>query len=221
MLLDKSKVKYVLFDWDGTLSDNGDIVISSVNQVLKEHGMKDWEQQKDKRNPKLSLWDNFANIFGHNWQAAYARYVEIYKQHIPSMVRSFPNAEKVLKTLKEDGVELMIMTNKDPQLLEIELPLLYNPNLFSRITPGHEAPKDKPYPEHIFYTLRGLLTPQEINPQDVWMVGDSNQDSDCALAANVLPIRINTYLFDESYVHSSNIAWFKDFDELYNLLAKN
>ena len=221
MPLDCSKVKYILFDWDGTLSDNRDIVISAVNRVLGERSLPDWEQIKNKRNPNLSLWDNFANIFGSDWRIAYARYIEIYKTLIPSMAKSYPHAPEVLQLLKDEGLELMIMTNKDPQLLEIELPLLYNPSLFSRITPGHEAPRDKPYPEHIFYTLRGLLTPQEINTQDVWMIGDSNQDSDCALAAHALPIRINTPLFNDNTPRSKNIVWLKDFNEFYNLLAKN
>lgn len=218
---DLSKVKYVLFDWDGTLSDNRDIVVAAVGKTLEEYGLPGWEQMKHRRDDKLSLWDNFANIFGTDWRPAYARYVEIYKKLIPSMVKSFPGADKVLRLLKDDGVELMIMTNKDPQLLEIELPLLYDPSLFSRITPGHEAPRDKPWPDHIFHTLRGLLSPQEINPQDVWMVGDSNQDSDCALAARALPIRVNAPLFGENAPRSADIVWLKDFAEFYNLLAKN
>lgn len=221
MPFDRSKVKYVLFDWDGTLADNRDIVVAAVNQVLSEYGLPEWEEIKHKRDARLSLWDNFANIFGSDWRRAYNRYVEIYKRLSPSMLRGFPKAADVLRLLADDGISLMIMTNKDPQLLEIELPLLYNPELFSRITPGHEAPKDKPYPEHITYTLRGLLAPHEINPDDVWMVGDSNQDSDCALAAHALPIRINTPLFDDSGHQSENIVWLKDFAEFYNLLAKN
>lgn len=221
MPLDCSKVKYALFDWDGTLADNRDVVVTAVNQVLSEYNLPGWEEMKHKRDANLSLWDNFANIFGSDWRRAYDRYVEIYKKLSPSLLRGFPKAADVLHLLKDDGVELMIMTNKDPRLLEIELPRLYDPALFSRITPGHEAPKDKPHPEHIIYTLRGLLAPHEINPDDVWMVGDSNQDSDCALAAHALPVRINAPLFGDGGKRSENIVWLKDFAEFYNLLAKN
>lgn len=221
MKLSPAQVKYVLFDWDGTLADNRDVVVAAVNQVLSEYGLPDWEQIKHKRDSRLSLWDNFANIFGTGWQPAYERYVEIYKRLTPSMLKPFPKAAEVLRLLEDDGAALMIMTNKDPRLLEIELPLLYNPSLFARITAGHEAPKDKPHPEHIIYSLRGLLAPHEINPRDVWMVGDSSQDSDCALAAGALPIRVNTPLFGEDGLRSPNIVWLKDFAEFYNLLAKN
>ena len=47
---DLSKVKYVLFDWDGTLSDNRAIVLKAVSQVLAEHGLPSWAEIKNKRN---------------------------------------------------------------------------------------------------------------------------------------------------------------------------
>lgn len=220
MLFSKSKVLYVLFDWDGTLSDNREIVVSTINQVLKEYGRGTWETVSNLRNPKLSLRDNFVNFFGDDSFKAYERYVQLYKLNTPQTVKSFPYAKETLLQLKELGVELMIMTNKDRRLLDVELPLLYNPDMFSRIVCGHEALRDKPYPEHIFYTLRGLLSPEEINSEIVWMVGDSNQDSDCALSARALPIRINQTLFTENS-SSNSIVYFNDFAEFYDFLTES
>ena len=57
MLPDRAKLQYVLFDWDGTLADNAEVVHSSVKQVLAEYGLPDWEVMKSRRDPKLSLWD--------------------------------------------------------------------------------------------------------------------------------------------------------------------
>ena len=220
MLPSRAKLQYILFDWDGTLADNAAVVLQSVNQVLDEYDLPDWEQMKHRRDPRLSLWDNFANLFGREAEAAYERYLQIYKAATPAMVKAFPGAVKALEFLKDDSREVMIMTNKDRRLLDIELPLLYNPDIFSRIVCGHEAPRDKPYPEHIFYTLRGLLTPAEITPENVWMVGDSDQDSDCALAAGALPIRVNQALFGNGGYVSDNVKYFKDFGELLAALQK-
>ena len=75
---------------------------------------------------------------------------------------------------------MMIMSNKDRRLMEIELPLLFDPQLFSRVVCGHEASRDKPYPEQIYYTLDGLLAPADITPERVWMIGDSPMDSKSA-----------------------------------------
>lgn len=221
MLPSKAKLQYILFDWDGTLADNAAVVLKSVSQVLNEYNLPGWEQMKSRRDPKLSLWDNFANLFGRQAEAAYERYLQIYKAATPAMVKAFPGAKETLDFFRNDGCEVMIMTNKDRRLLDIELPLLYAPDTFSRVVCGHEAPRDKPYPEHIFYTLRGLLTPVEITPEKVWMVGDSDQDSDCAIAAGALPVRVNQALFGGSGYKSESIRYFQNFAELLTTLQKD
>ncbi len=218
MLPARAKLQYILFDWDGTLADNAKVVLQSVNQVLQEYNLPDWNQMKARRDPKLSLWDNFANLFGANANQAYERYLQIYKKATPAMVKAFPGAKEVLNFLKAEGRDVMIMTNKDRRLLDIELPLLYDPSIFTRIVCGHEAPRDKPYPEHIFYTLRGLLPQIEISRQNVWMVGDSDQDSDCALSANALPVRVNQALFGADAYKSDEICYFDNFSELLKSL---
>lgn len=211
MLPPLPKLQYILFDWDGTLADNRAAVLNSVEQVLAEYHLPKWEQIKTKQNPKLSLWDNFTVFFGDKAGEAYDRYLQIYKTETLKTTKAFAGAQEVLDFCRAEGAEPMIMTNKDRRLLDIELPRLYNPEIFSRIVCGHEAPRDKPWPEHIFYTLRGLLTPLEITPEKVWMVGDSNQDSDCALAAGALPIRVNSPLFGGQAQSQKNIVYFKDF----------
>lgn len=214
--------QYVLFDWDGTLAFTRDNVVSSINAVLKEYGYPDWTQMQKRQDPKLSLRDNFINFFDGDADSAYEKYVEIYRRQIPELVKAFPHAAEVLEFLREKHVSLMIMTNKDRRLFDVELPQLYNPAWFERVVCGHEAPKDKPWPEHIFYTLRGLLTPAEISPRDVWMVGDSPQDSDCALAAHALPIRVGTPIWGGSAAESTpGVVYIKDFASFYEILAKS
>ena len=100
MLLDKSKLLYALFDWDGTLADNRAVVIKSIEQVLAEYGLGNWDDVKKLRNPKLSLRDNFVNFFKDNAFAAYERYLQIYKLNSPQMLKSFPFAAEVIHYLK-------------------------------------------------------------------------------------------------------------------------
>lgn len=94
----------------------------------------------------------------------------------------------------------------------------FSPSLFARIVAGHEAPHDKPYREHILYSLEGLLKPEEITPENVWMIGDSAQDSDCALAANALPIRIGEPIWHDDNPKDGRIKYFHDFKAFYQAL---
>ena len=43
MTLDLSKLEYVIFDWDNTLAESRSTLVLSVNRVLKEYGLPDWE----------------------------------------------------------------------------------------------------------------------------------------------------------------------------------
>ncbi len=219
MTLDLSKLEYVIFDWDNTLAESRSTLVLSVNRVLKEYGLPDWEAVKSHRNPDLSFRDNFPLVFGaENAVAAYERYAEIYKREVRSHISTFPGVRDVLAFFHARGIPMMIMSNKDRRLMEIELPLLFDPQLFSRVVCGHEASRDKPYPEQIYYTLDGLLAPADITPERVWMIGDSPMDSKSAEAANALPVRIGRSIWGDEGAPDTKIVYFNNFEDFYHTL---
>lgn len=219
MKLNLAQLQYVIFDWDNTLAESRSTLVLAVNQVLKEYGEPDWEVVKSRRDPNLSFRDNFPRIFGTDRAAAaYERYAEIYEKEVCRHISTFPGVYDVLDFFYLRHIPMMIMSNKDRRLMEIELPLLFDPGLFARVICGHEAPRDKPYPEQIFYTLRGLLKPEEITPEKVWMIGDSPMDSDSAAAANALPIRIGRAIWGDEGAPDKKIIYFNNFEEFYRQL---
>lgn len=217
--LDISKLKYVIFDWDNTLAESRSSLVESVNQVLKTYGLPEWEISKEKRDCNLSFKDNFANIFGtQNATPAYEQYREIYKKIVPNKIATFPKAKETLNFFAQHNVKMLIVTNKERCLLEYELPLLYDKKMFCNIVCGHEAQKDKPHKEHALFALKDFLSPAEITPENVWVIGDSPQDSIMAEKINALPIRINKSIWGDEEDETSNIVHFKGFEELYQNL---
>ena len=218
-----SDLQYALFDWDNTLAESRSSLVAAVDQVLMEYHLPPWCESKNKRDRNLSFKDNFPNIFGAEADAAYARYRQIYLSIVDSKISSFPCAAEVLDFLSSQGIKLMIVTNKERCLLEHELPLLYNPKLFSNIICGHEAPADKPSGEQIRYALRDYLPAAQITPHNSWMIGDSPQDSGAALAANALPIRVHQSIWGDDVPLPESVRCFADFAELLRAmqLAKN
>ena len=214
-----SGLKYVLFDWDNTLAESRSTLVLVVNQVLKEYGLPSWDQVKDLRDPNLSFRDNFPRIFGADKAvAAYERYAALYPQVVTSHIKTFPYVSEVLNFFKSKNIPIMIMSNKDRRLLELELPLLFDKTLFSRIVCGHEALRDKPYPEQVYYTLQGLLKQDEITPENVWVVGDSPMDSSSAQAANAQAIRIGRPIWGDQEKPEADIWYFDDFESFYKAL---
>ena len=220
-MLNLQKVEYILFDWDNTLAESRSCLVATVNEILKKHNLPDWEQQKAKRNPNLSFRDNFPNVFGKELaEQAYQEYAELYKKNVGHMLTTFPKVKETLEFLKQKGKKIIILTNKDRQLLDFELPLLFDKSLFDRIVAGHEAPKDKPYPEQAWFALKGWLNPENFSPDKVWIVGDSEMDSKCALSANAKPIRVGEAIWGEKDVLSPQITYFSSFEDLFKTLLK-
>ena len=211
--LNVEKLRVAAFDWDNTLSLNRDVLVKSIDKVLAEYGLPKWEFVKNKRNPDLSFRDNFPLIFGDRYIEAYDQYCAYYRYLAPSMVHAPAKATELLYSLRKKGKKIVLVTNKDRNLLEFELPLLYEPNSFDNIVCGHEAPKDKPNPQQLEFAVQNFVT--DISSENVWMVGDSPMDSKCALAAGAKAIRIGTSIWNDEEAQDARIEYFSNFNEFY------
>ena len=216
--LDLAKVKFVLFDWDNTLAESKTPLVYAIKQVIAEKKLPSWESLQAVRDHDLSFKANFKNFFKERAAEVYARYAEVYLQNVKRLIKTFPKVHEVLELLQKRGVKLMVMTNKDRRLLEYELPLLFEPSCFEKVVCGGEAPFDKPHKEQVFYTLAGYLEPQEISRSNVWVVGDSPQDSKAALASGALPIRIGKAIWEECETKCDEVIYLEDFVDFYECL---
>ena len=217
-MLNLDKLQAVIFDWDNTLAETRTCLVKSINEVLSQHNLPDWDKIKNKRDNNLSFRDNFPILFGNKSCEFYDQYKRVYKKKAKELLSSYPFALEVIKFFKNRGVRVILMTNKDRELLELDLPMLFSPELFDKVVCGHEAQRDKPFPEHAFYSLEGFLKPEEITKENVWIIGDSTQDSDCAKAANALPIRIGEPIWKEDIGNTEGVLFFKNFKELLTAL---
>lgn len=217
--LDITKLKIAAFDWDNTLALSQNVLVYCVNIVLKEFALPDWNEVKQKRDNNLSFRDNFPRIFGDKAEQAYARYRQIYLQNVDKMIAAPQYALESLNLLRKRDIKILIVSNKDRLLLEHELPLLYSPQLFTRIVCGHEAPRDKPYPEQLQYAVSGLI--DCLDCQNVWMIGDSPMDSTCANSCGATAIRIGLPIWQtEGVIDKDKAVFFSDFSDFYHFLRE-
>lgn len=220
-MLDISKLKYALFDWDNTLVESRSALVAAINIILKRYQMPDWEQVKYRRDCNLSFKDNFPLIFGEVAEEAYIKYQEIYLQLMPSKISAYPYAIKLLEYLSCKGILLYIVSNKERILLEKEKELLLPHIYFRKIVCGHEAKEDKPSPEQIFHALAEDIIPEKITPEEAWVIGDSPMDSQAAIAAHAAPIRIGKSIWGDEGKRDNQIIYFNNFKDFYqNLVTK-
>lgn len=194
------KPQVIIFDWDNTLAQSRDVVVSSINKILEKYGKEKWEFTKKKyRDPNKSLKENFPNFFGENAEQAYKDYLNAYvefKGLLKPLSFSYDLLTKLNKKFPE--IKLIIVSNKEKSLLLMEIETLYKDISFFKIMGNGDSEKNKPDASPVFKALEG--TGIEVNPSNVWIIGDSKQDIDCAYNANCQPILLGKgNLAEDSY----------------------
>ncbi len=181
------KPQVIFFDWDNTLALNRDVVVGAMNKVLAKYGKDDWEKtKKEKRDINKSLKENFVNFFGAELEKqAYNDYLNFYNE-FSNLLKAPNNAKEMLKLLVNKGIKVIIVSNKERSLLLNEINVLYSDINFFKIMANGDSEKNKPDTSPIFKALEG--TNIEINPENAWIIGDSNQDIDCGYNAGIQPI---------------------------------
>ena len=212
--LNWQKLQVAAFDWDNTLALTRPALECSINEVLQQNGLPTWNEIKNKRDANLSFRDNFPVLFGDKAAALYAAYKAVYKQKAADLIKRPAGALETLELLAEAGVKIVLVTNKDRELLEYELPMFYNPTIFTRIVCGHEASKDKPDKAQLLFAVNGLT--DSVNPENVWMIGDSAMDSACAVSAGATAVRIGQPIWNDAPQNDAKKAiFFDDFSDFY------
>ncbi len=96
-----------------------------------------------------------------------------------------PGREAMLRALAADGHYLAVVSNKTGAVLRNEAAHLGWSPLFGSIVGAGDAHTDKPHCAPVELALQ----PSGITPgSDVWFVGDTAVDMECALAAGCVPV---------------------------------
>ena len=219
------KPQVIFFDWDNTLALNRDVVVGAMNKVLAKYGKDDWEKtKKEKRDNNKSLKENFVNFFGEELEKqAYNDYLNFYNE-FSNLLKAPDNAKEMLKLLVDKGIKVIIVSNKERSLLLNEISVLYSDINFYKIMANGDSEKNKPDASPIFKALKN--TNIEINPKNVWIIGDSNQDIDCGYNAGIQPILYGkgklaeAEYFEEKRKATPSMQQIMDFEEIVEFFNK-
>lgn len=216
------KPKLVIFDWDDTLAKTRNAVVKAMNYVLKLYNLPEWDIIKEqKRDKNKSLKENFPNFFGEEEaKNAYEKYLQYYTKEAYKEVEKVNNTDIFLNNLIEHNIQITIISNKEKSLLLKEIESCF-PNIkFNFILGNGDAEHNKPAPDPVFKIMKSVDF--ELNEQNVWLVGDTKQDTDCALNAKCQPMLIGKGKFmDEEYLKlNSCIQLFDDFENINEMFNK-
>jgi phosphoglycolate phosphatase len=178
----------VLFDWDNTLVDNWATITEAFNTTLIAMGHRPWTQEETRARVRASLRDSFPKLFGDRWEEARRIYLDAFASRHLETLKALPGAEELLQALQRNRLWAGVVSNKTGPFLRREAEQLGWNGYFRHLVGAGDAPNDKPAPDPVHMALAGSGI--QAGPE-VWFVGDTEMDMECALASGCVPVLLN------------------------------
>ncbi len=184
----------ICFDLDGTIIDTAPDLVRVLNEVIAEDGLAPVEFNRSRNlvgfGAKRLIRDAFEtqgrSLSDERLNKLFPMFLDLYEKDIAQLSRPFPDVLRTLKTLKANGAQLSICTNKPGYLARPLVNALKMSHLFDKIIGSGDGTPTKPNAEHIYAAVGHR------HRNNIVMVGDSLPDILAARAADV-PVILMAY----------------------------
>ena len=186
-----ARIEAVVFDWDGTLVDSKQVLVSSFQETTREVLGEPFptEHEDIERMIQVRGQEAFAEIAAgdpelyERIEAVFHRvYVERQKR-----IEPFPGALETLRALRAAGHKLGVATSKARSRLDIEAERTGIGELLDVSVSGDEVQVAKPDPESVAAAIAALGA----DPAASLYVGDGPNDVIAAKAAGAIPVAVS------------------------------
>jgi phosphoglycolate phosphatase len=169
--------KALLFDWDNTLADTWPIIHQALHDTFVEWEMEPWSLEQVKERVAKSMREAFPSLFGKDWETAGKSYQDNYRKYQLDWLKPLPGSESLLQALEGADVYVGIVSNKRGENLRKELKHMGWERYFDAVVGSEDAARDKPYADPVLMALEPAGLPMS---EDIWFIGDSIIDLQCA-----------------------------------------
>jgi phosphoglycolate phosphatase len=201
--------KAVIFDWDNTLVNTWPLIHNALHKTFNKYGLTPWTLEETKERVAHSLRDSFPVLFGEQWETAGKDYQAFYQRDHLTKLESLPLSEDVLRFLKAKNVYLAVVSNKKGHNLRKEAEHIGWAKYFDKLVGSDDAANDKPHRDPVDLALEGSGIQAG---DDVWFVGDTTVDLECAQNTGCVPV-----LYGEVVTEKHANHWrYRGFDVHYH-----
>jgi phosphoglycolate phosphatase len=205
----------IIFDWDNTLVDSWATIHDALNFLMAAMERPLWTIEETRQRVRLSLREAFPAIFGDRWQEAQRVYIDRFRAIHLERLTPLPGREAMLRALAADGHYLGIVSNKTGAVLRHEADHLGWTPFFGAIVGAGDAYADKPHCAPVELALQ----PSGVAPgPEVWFVGDTAIDMECAIAAGCVPVLLGVDDADDEFARFPPALTFADDAALFRVL---
>jgi pyrophosphatase PpaX len=194
-------LKYILFDFDGTIADTNEIIMVCL-QTTAEHAMGR-RLTDDELDGLLGrpLLDQTAYMDESRAEELVDFYRSKYKERRDEMTALFPGMYDLLSRLKSMGYKLAVVSNKNIAGIEHGLEFLHIGKFFDTFVASEHVENKKPHPEPVITALENLnggkgASDIDLCLQETVMIGDSIHDIECGRNAGCMTILVSWTIID-------------------------
>lgn len=177
--------KAIIFDWDNTLVNTWPMIHSALHQTFTHYGLEPWTLAQTKERVAHSMRDAFPKLFGDKWEEAGKHFQSAYQRDHLTQLEVLEQAEELLQFLTEKDVYLAVVSNKKGHNLRAEAKHLGWDKYFGHLVGSDDAANDKPHRDPVDMALEGSGLKAG---DEVWFVGDTAIDLECAKNTGCVPI---------------------------------
>ena len=225
-----TRPEVILFDWHATLVDTYDAMYHAINDVIvkfdrlglltrltpreesrtvEDAKLVSYVRKHRELHPriirekKISRTDIFEVLFDDDEDAKEIAHLEFNKRYYDHFGEIHPfeeDTDQMLHELRDMGLRLGVMTNRDRKFLEREINVIHIngwSHFFETLVCGDDVINRKPAPDLIFKSLENLGCEPGL---DCWYVGDSTTDTVSAKTAGVTSIFYNGAHWDQAWL---------------------
>lgn len=193
MIIDRTKLEYILFDLDGTLTDSADGITRCVAYALEKMGIESPSTDELKKFIGPPLLYSFKTFFSlSDSEAALATQYYRERFSVKGLFENalYPGIESLLKALFADGKKLIVATGK-PEEYTIQILEHFNVAQYFCFVCGNTLNDDRPQKSDVINHIKSLYP---INCDNAVMIGDRCYDIEGAKTTGIKSIGV-TYGF--------------------------
>jgi phosphoglycolate phosphatase len=190
-------IEVIIFDFDGTLADTIDILLSITNRLSVEFGFKSATKEELAQLSNLTAWQilRYSGISIFKLPLLIRKLKAELRSEIPN-IELFPGIKEVLLELKKNGFQLGIITSNSRDNVLASIQNIGLQNTFDFIYSGTTFGKHK--------VINRWLKKQNINPAKVIYVGDEIRDIEAARKTSIKVIAVSWGFNSQSALAAHN-----------------
>ena len=182
-----SKIKAILFDFDGTIIDTNQVIINSWQAVFQAMKGRDHDVEEIVSTFGEPLFITMERWFPGRAEECIQIYRNFQKDIFFDMIKICPGMDDLIKKLKLAGYKNAIVTSRLTSSTMGTLEKYDLARYFDAFVTCDDTKKHKPDPEPVLIALEKL----GISADEAIMIGDSKFDIECARNAGVKQVLVD------------------------------